>query len=160
MAVCILYCILLIHSFDGIFGQTTNYYVSTQGSNQNDGTNIDQPWLTLQHAISRLRTIRGWNPGPENHATINLLEGVYFQDSTMKLAKRYIFSSIFLMYQSQINITSLGIPTLTLYLIWMTKFPYLEDTNYQSHLGKVMEMSKRLFLMVLVQMKLSKENID
>ena len=91
MAVCILYCILLIHSFDGIFGQTTNYYVSTQGSNQNDGTNIDQPWLTLQHAISRLRTIRGWNPGPENHATINLLEGIYFQDTTLKLAKRYVF---------------------------------------------------------------------
>ena len=88
MAVCIPYCILLIQFIGEISGQTTHYYVSTQGSDQNDGTSLDHPWLTLKHAISRLRTIRGWNPGPENHATINILEGVYFQDATLKFAKR------------------------------------------------------------------------
>ena len=69
------------------------YYISIEGSDEWDGTASENipftntgPWLTIQNAITQLKNIRGYNPGPEDHVTVNIMSGTYYQESTVKLA--------------------------------------------------------------------------
>ena len=69
------------------------YYISIEGSDEWDGTASENipftntgPWLTIQNAITQLKNIRGYNPGPEDHVTVNIMSGTYYQESTLKLA--------------------------------------------------------------------------
>ena len=69
------------------------YFISTEGSDEWDGTASENipftnsgPWLTIQNAIIQLKNIRGFNPGPEDRVTVNIMSGTYYQASTLKLA--------------------------------------------------------------------------
>ena len=91
----LLFTILL---FDNTFaiGKSSfpkEYYISIEGSDEWDGTASENipftntgPWLTIQNAITQLKNIRGYNPGPEDHVTVNIMSGTYYQESTVKLA--------------------------------------------------------------------------
>ena len=91
----LLFTILL---FDNTFaiGKSSfpkEYYISIEGSDEWDGTASENipftntgPWLTIQNAIIQLKNIRGFNPGPEDHVTVNIMSGTYYQGSTLKLA--------------------------------------------------------------------------
>ena len=89
--------------FVSLFNNNTNaigkssfqkeYFISTEGSDEWDGTASENipftntgPWLTIQNAIIQLKNIRGFNPGPEDHVTVNIMSGTYYQGSTLKLA--------------------------------------------------------------------------
>ena len=68
------------------------YFVSTKGSDEWDGTNSENipftntgPWQTIQHAITKLRQLRPYHPGPKDHVTINIMAGIYFQSSQLNL---------------------------------------------------------------------------
>ena len=67
---------------------TTDYYISKQGSDNNDGLSVEQPWLTIQHALNHLRKTRPKPPSCDDHATINILEGIYFHDSVVNFDSR------------------------------------------------------------------------
>ena len=58
-----------------------HYYVSPDGSTSGDGT-ASNPWNGLKTAINK---IRSWgnnaNPGPEDHAVLHLMSGVYYMSS-------------------------------------------------------------------------------
>lgn len=57
------------YSYTGEIPQETTYYVSTTGNDENDGS-IDNPWLTIAHAVT---TVNGYGPG--NNIYIN--NGIY-----------------------------------------------------------------------------------
>ena len=68
---------------------TTDYYISKEGNDNNDGSSVEQSWLSIQHALNHLRKTRP-KPSCDDHATINILEGLYFQDSVVNFDKRYL----------------------------------------------------------------------
>ena len=85
--------------FDNTFAAITKslfpkeYHISIEGSDEWDGTASENipftntgPWLTIQNAITQLKNIRGYNPGPEDHVTVNIMRGTYYQDRSLKLA--------------------------------------------------------------------------
>ena len=61
-----------------------DYFVSLEGSNSGDGT-LANPWLTIEYAIKQLRKLRPKKPGPENHVTLNIMAGTYFQSERLIL---------------------------------------------------------------------------
>ena len=67
---------------------TTDYYISKQGNDNNDGSSVEQSWRTIQHALNHLRKNRPKPPSCDDHATINILEGIYFHDFVVNFDSR------------------------------------------------------------------------
>ena len=57
------------------------FYVSVKdGSDSNDGSSVEKPWATLEHAVKQLRStwVRGGTPSPTNRVTLNIVGGTYY----------------------------------------------------------------------------------
>lgn len=76
---------LLLSCIDTVISDTTTYFVSPIGHNDNDGSE-KFPWATVSRAIHGIRQIKqshgGKLPGPVN---IMLQPGTYYGDSNMEL---------------------------------------------------------------------------
>lgn len=57
---------------------STNYHVSSTGSDSNDGLSTETPWLTLYHACATV---------PASNSIINLASGIYIETQTSILAE-------------------------------------------------------------------------
>ena len=98
-----------------ILGSGLEFFVSVDGSDSWDGTspdipggtNIAGPWKTLSHALSEIRKQRPSNPGPENQATINVLSGIHYQESTLEFDNRESYLTI-QAYDDEIPVTISG----------------------------------------------------
>ena len=81
-----------------------DYFVSMEGSNSGDGT-LAHPWLTIEQAIKQLRKIRPKNPGPDNHVTLNIMGGTYFQSKRLILNSRDSYLNIVSYNKEEVSIS-------------------------------------------------------
>ena len=84
--------LLLPHIF---LSSLAPHYLSPSGSDTYDGTSPSHtpgtstgPWLTLHHGVTALREVRPATPGPEDMATLLLLDGTYHLTETLTLDAR------------------------------------------------------------------------
>ena len=76
----------------GLSAAEYEYFISTEGSDQWDGTseahvegtNIG-PWQTLNHAVKEITQLRPYPPTADSHATIYLLKGTHYLTSTVEM---------------------------------------------------------------------------
>ena len=92
------------------------YFVSTEGSDDWDGTNSENipftntgPWQTIQYAITKLRQLRPNPPGPKDHVTLNILAGIYFQTSQLIFNGRDSYLDIISFNDGEVSISG-GLP--------------------------------------------------
>ena len=92
------------------------YFVSTEGSDEWDGTNSENipftntgPWRTILYAITKLRQLRPYHPGPKDHVTINIMVGIYYQASQLNLNGRDSYLDIVAYNDEEVSISG-GLP--------------------------------------------------
>ena len=80
-----LMCMLLVCLTSSAFSDTTTYFISPIGNNDNDGSE-KFPWATVSRAIAGIKQLKqshdGKLPGPVN---IMLQPGTYYGDSNTEL---------------------------------------------------------------------------
>ena len=87
------------------------FYLSPNGSDSNDGLSLESPWLSLPHAVSEVRRVRGSQPTEEDKAHLRLLAGTYYLQDTLALANtRDAFLEISAYSTSDTVIISGGVP--------------------------------------------------
>ena len=112
-----LYCIFFFFSpTNSEISIAKEYFVSTEGSDDWDGTNSENipftntgPWQTIQHAITKLRQLRPNPPGLKDHVTLNILTGIYFQTSQLNLNRRDSYLNIVSFNDGDVSISG-GLP--------------------------------------------------
>ena len=87
------------------------FYLSPNGSDSHDGLSSESPWLSLPHAVSEVRRVRGSQPTEEDKAHLRLLAGTYYLQDTLALANtRDAFLEISAYSTSDTVVISGGIP--------------------------------------------------